>query len=65
METSQTLVNECDTLMRGAKKQLVIVALEVAIEVRKLVGGEIRFGLARMFGRLVFLIHEVLQSAQE
>jgi hypothetical protein len=48
--------------MRGAEKQLVVVALQVAIEVRKLVRCEIGFGLAWMFGRLIFLIHEVLQA---
>jgi hypothetical protein len=51
--------------MRCAEKQLIIVAVQVAIEMRKLMGCEIWLRLTRMFGRLVFLIHKVLQAAQE
>jgi hypothetical protein len=44
---------------------LVVVAVEIAIEMRELVRCEVWFGLAWMLGELIFLVHKILQSLQK
>lgn len=41
VQTSQTLVDERDTLIRRAQEKLIVVAMEVAIEARQLAGREV------------------------
>lgn len=55
--------------MRRAEEELIVVAVQVAIEVRKLVGGEIGLdvdgGRAVVVVRVVLPVHDVFEAAQE
>lgn len=41
MQTTKRLVDEADALARSAEKELVVVAVQLAVEVSELVGREI------------------------
>jgi hypothetical protein len=60
MQTSQTLVYERDAFVRRAQEQLIIIALQVTVEVGKLIGRQVR--LVRSF---VLFVHDGFQTAEQ
>jgi hypothetical protein len=79
MQTSQRLVDESDTLIRCREEELVVIAVQVAVEVgelgRRQIGLFVRDGVDRLrwFGCFVgavvvvfvFHVHHLFQAAQE